>query len=423
MLSLTPFEIAVPKTLLETLNGTSSIYIENPWFKVSTKEQFNKEIGMQRQFNNQNGKSFGITIQAPKVFAKHPGNNTFTSRFNIKYSERPNTMKDFFIRKPYLQNGVDDENKRRRELIFSPTYSDPATRALYAEDEIMMRIDQAIAMATEFVLIGCAFKYVIKKNVTNDRELIEDLCEFLEYRDGINNLSDKYFSYIEHPPLWRKNESGVFSIDVDDDDEKQHNLVELIRKFPKIKVLAKKASSLNDFRSCIFKKNCVIVPSFRKKVFTVAEDKKKSGTDSDEVIMPELAMRLNIKTNGFPALANFLMTKSPTKQNHERPMDYQEYRSLYLGGATEYDKAKYSTCYGCHLFVTPAPEFSLYNQGQPKTIWRVDTLMYKSRKSNAAKSMTFINDSMFDDVNDEEPAVESVSSKVDEDQLHELLEE
>ena len=383
IISITPKEIELPKSMLDMLNGNSMFWLENPYFQVPLNRfKLNKNIC--KSLNSTisgNKKLIGNRFITPRLLIKH--NGKFTQYFNIHYTENNKLMKTFNVRKPYLTEPDIDKNKYKFDITFIPKFKDKYELVLEEEDDIMLRFDQLYTMTLELVL-ACGFIGFKITDEKSDREIIENMCKYIEQPDAIKYLSEEYFSYINRYPIYIKNEDKYYinSIVEDNDysnNEVNDNVYDIFSLLRKIMKKNKKLSKLpSEIKTTISKNNCVLVPSFKMVRYNLPAEKIKEGQSKYGFVI-EVPFKFYIQNTTTPAtFPSFLYTKTPKKNIKHRNdiMNYEELRNLYTGNKP-YQEAPRVSGYDCHLFITPTTEFALYQAGQPKTSWRVDSIISK----------------------------------------------
>ena len=420
ILSVLPRDLVLPTTIIETLKGKASVYVENPWFfNGLTKTQQKADLCTVKLMKGPDGKpkksTFGSQFVTPRLMLRRGVSGSFTPNFNIKYSEEERKMKNLRVKKPYLPDGVQDPSKYKVELMLMPSAVDRTKGSYGPEDEIMLKLDQIYIMTMEFIFIAINSKFNVTDEYHDDKVLITALFTHLGQNDAINRLNPKYFSYMSNPPVWVKADdgTGIFSID---EDEGENTLFDLCRScIPQpedVKGKKKGASKrqlsefeqqfISDFASEISKANCSFVPAFRKIRYFIPDEKKKNATDPDDAVAMEINLKFHLQTEKTPEkFPVSLLTKTPTRSHRTHVMDVAELQRLYGVGDIAYSKAKWCTAYDCHIFVGPTTEFAVYKSGQTKVGWYVDTLMYK-RIQTTASNNTFLNETYFDDVDDQQ---------------------
>lgn len=423
IISIYPADVTLPTTIIGALDGSSSMYIENPWFpKPLGSTVYNKDLATVRTFKDASGKvkkMFGTQFHTPRLFMRSGVTGPFTNTFTIRYGNSDKSLKEIMVKKPYLQDGNADPSKFKVALTVSPNGIDRISGEARVEDELMIRIDQIYSMVLEFVLIAINAKFSEFDEKSDDRKLIADLCTHIGAPGGESNLNEAYYTYFEKPPIWDKSSDGVFYIE-SMMPSKQYTLMNLI----KVLIQGKpKAIKINpDMKKIIAEKRCSIVPCFKK--YRYETKKKDESGEPIQNVTIEAPLRFHLQIPGTtpPNFPVHLFTKTPRRDCRNHIMDFDEYQAFYGVVNGDYHKAKWATSYEAAMFLGVSTEYAIYMQGQPKTQWFVETVIYKRRTSATAMQSAF-EDDLFDAIEDvEDIPVKTLSVNEQSAQIDELME-
>ena len=405
-----PADITLPKTIIEALDGSSSMYIENPWFtKPLGAIPFNKDIGKVKVRKDSTGKvkkMFGTQFVTPRLFMRAGTEGQFANLFTIRYGNPDTKLKPIMVKKPYLQDGKADMNKYKVSLSISPIGINRESGEGAAEDELMLKIDQIYSTVLEFVLVACAAKFADFTKKDDDRTLITKLCAHIGVPGGESNMNDAFYGYFENPPTWEKSSDGIFYVE-STSPEKQHGIMNLMKVLVQRNERSVKMN--NEMKKTIKDKKCNIIPCFKR----LRYETKKIDESTGEPIMAttiEASLKFHIQIPGSTPV-NFpphLFTKTPKREHRNHVMDFNELQEFYGVYNNDYNKAKWSSHYDAALFMGVATEYAIYAQGQPKVQWYTETVIYK-RKAEMSATQSAFEDSLFDAIED---CDESVSIRV-----------
>ena len=402
IVSIYPANVTLPKTIIGALDGSSSMYIENPWFtKPLGSNVFNKDIGKVRVRKDSTGKvkkMFGTQFATPRLFMRNGTEGAFTNLFTIRYGNPETPLKPIMVKKPYLQDGKADMTKYKVGLSISPIGVDKDSGEGSVEDELMLRIDQIYSTVLEFVLVASAAKFTEFSKKDDDKALIAKLCAHIGAPGGESNMNDAFYTYFEHPPTWEKTSGdGIFYVE-STSPEKQHSIMNLVKVL--IQRNDKAIKMGNEMKKVIKDKRCNIVPCFKRLRYET-----KKTDESGEPIMAttiEGSLRFHLQIPGSTPV-NFppqLFTKTPKRDHRNHVMDFNELQEFYGVYNNDYNKAKWSSHYDAALFMGVSTEYAIYAQGQPKTQWYAETVIYK-RKAMMTATQSAFEDSLFDAIEDD----------------------
>ena len=398
-----PANVTLPKSIIEVLDGSSSMYIENPWFpKPLGSITYNKEIGKVRVRKDSTGKvkkTFGTQFATPRLFMRSGTDGQFTNLFTIRYGNPDAPLKPIMVKKPYLQDGKADTTKYKVSLSVSPIGVDKNTGEGTVEDELMLRIDQIYSTVLEFVMVAVAAKFSDFTKKDDDKTLIAKLCTHIGVPGGESNMNDAFYTYFEHPPTWEKTSGdGIFYVE-STSPEKQHCIMNLMKVL--IQRNERSVKMGNEMKKIIKDKRCNIVPCFKR----LRYETKKTDESTGEPVMAttiEGSLRFHLQIPGSTPI-NFppqLFTKTPKREHRNHVMDFNELQEFYGVYNNDYNKAKWSSHYDAALFMGVSTEYAIYLQGQPKTQWYAETVIYK-RKAMLTATQSAFEDSLFDAIDDD----------------------
>lgn len=425
IVSIFPANIALPKTILGALNGTSSMYIENPWFpKPLGSTVYNKDIGKVRVFKDANGqakKMFGTQFITPRLFMRSGTDGAFTNNFTIRYGDIDKSLKQIMVKKPYLKDGKADMSKFKVSLSISPNGIDRISGSANPEDEIILRFDHIYATVLEFVLVAVNAKFSEFDPKDDDRTLIAKLCNHIGAKNGAEQMHNDFYSFFEKPPIWDKTSDGVFYVQ-SLNPRNQYSIMNLMKVL--IQENERSIKMGTEMKKTIKDKRCSIVPCFKRYRY----DTKKLNESGEPIqnVTIEAQMRFHLQVPGvtpvnFPPM---LFTKTPRRDHRNHVMDFNELQAFYGVLNSDYNKAKWSSSYEAALFMGTATEYAIYAQGQPKTQWYVETLIYK-RIQTAVAAQSAFEDDLFDAVDgcEEIAPVQELSPEDQSAQLNELMDD
>ena len=418
-----PSEITLPKTIIAALDGSSSMYIENPWFpKPLGSMTYNEDVAKPRVFTDASGKvktMFGTHFHAPRLLMRSGTEGPFTTQFTIRYGDANKSLKSVMVKKPWLQNGEADTSKWKVSLTVSPRAIDRTTGYGQEEDEIMLRLDQIYSMVLEFVMIAINAKFDGFDHKDDDKTLISKLCAHIGAPKGEEELNNEYYTYFERPPVWDKSSDGVFYIQ-SLNPRKQFTLMNLVKGFIQDNERAIKINPV--IKKVIKEKRCSIIPCFKR--YRYETKKKNESGEPIQAVTIEAPLRFHLQIPGvtphnFPSI---LFTKTPRRAQRSHIMDFDELQSFYGVVNGDYSKAKWASFYDAAVILGTCTEYAIYAQGQPKTQWYVETLLYKRLMSASATQSAF-EDDIFDAIEEdmEVAPVKTVSMDIQQSQLDELL--
>lgn len=423
IVSIFPANIALPKTIIGALNGTSSMYIENPWFpKPLGSTPYNKDIGKVRVFKDANGqakKMFGTQFITPRLFMRSGTDGAFTNNFTIRYGDIDKSLKQIMVKKPYLKDGKADMSKFKVSLSISPNGIDRISGSANPEDEIILRFDHIYATVLEFVLVAVNAKFSDFEPKDDDRTLIAKLCNHIGAKNGAEQMHGDFYTFFEKPPIWDKTSDGVFYVQ-SLNPRSQYSIMNLMKVL--IQENERSIKMSNDMKKTIKDKRCSIVPCFKRYRY----DTKKLNESGEPIqnVTIEAQMRFHLQVPGvtpvnFPPM---LFTKTPRRDHRNHVMDFNELQAFYGVLNSDYNKAKWSSSYEAALFMGSATEYAIYAQGQPKTQWYVETLIYK-RIQTAVAAQSAFEDDLFDavDGSEEFAPVQELSPEDQSAQVNELM--
>ena len=421
-----PANITLPKTIIGALDGSSSMYIENPWFpKPMGSIPYNKELSKVRVFKDANGavkKMLGTQFITPRLFMRAGTEGPFTNTFTIRYGDIDKSLKPIMVKKPYLKDGKADMSKFKVSLSISPSGVDRISGACRLEDEIMLRLDHIYCTVLEFVLIAVSAKFAKFEPKDDDKTLISKLCAHLGHPDGAEQMHEDFYKFFEQPPTWDKTSEGVFYIQ-SLNPRKQYTIMNLVKIL--IQENERVVKMGNELKKTIKDKRCSMVPCFRKYRY----DTKKMNESGEPIqnVTIEAPLKFHLQIPGVTPV-NFppqLFTKTPKREHRNHVMDFNELQSFYGVYNNDYNKAKWSSSYEAALFMGVATEYAIYANGQPKTQWFVETIIYKRQTMTTATQSAF-EDEIFDAIEGEIEEMTPVKElSVDERaaQLDELMDE
>lgn len=424
--SIYPADVVLPTTIIGALNGSSSMYIENQWFPQPLgKLVYNKEISEIHVFKDASKKpkkGYGTHFHTPRLLMRNGVTGNFTNEFTIRYGSKDRSLKDITVKKPFIKEGtVIDSSKFKVALTVAPNGIDRMTGDARPEDEIMLRIDQIYSMVLEFVLIATSAGFNGIDEKDNDKTLIAKLCAHIGAPGGEKNLDDVYYTFFEKPPIWDKAEGGVYYLD-STDPGKDCTLMGLVKMLTKRSPKSiKLGSSLKKLLSG--DKRLYVVPCFKR--YRYETKKKDANDDPIQNVAMEAQLKFHLQIPGvtpqkFPPI---LFTKTPKREQRQHIMDFDEYLAFFGSVDGDYTKAAWATSYEAAMFIGSDTEYSIFMQGQPKTQWYVETIIYKRQKNVTAMQSAF-DDALFDDVDCIEEAAPVKTLSVDEQsaQIEELME-
>lgn len=425
IVSIFPANIALPKTIIGALNGTSSMYIENPWFpKPLGSIPYNKDIGKIRVFKDTNGqakKMFGTQFVTPRLFMRSGTDGAFTNNFTIRYGDIDKSLKQIMVKKPYLKDGKADMSKFKVSLSVSPSGIDRISGSANPEDDIIVRFDQIYATVLEFVLVAINAKFDKFDPKDDDKTLIAKLCAHIGAKDCADQMNDEFYTFFENPPIWEKTSKGVFYIQ-SLNPRKQFSIMNLMKSL--VQENEKKIKINNDLKKIIKDDLCSIIPCIKRYRY----DTKKLNESGEAIqnVTIEAQLRFHLQVPGvtpvnFPPL---LFTKTPRRDHRNHVMDFGELQAFYGVLNSDYNKAKWSSSYEAALFMGSVTEYAIYANGQPKTQWYVETLIYK-RIQTAVAAQSAFEDDLFDAIDgaEEIAPVQELSPEDQSAQVDELMDE
>lgn len=418
---LIPADIKLPESILETINGESSVYLMNPWYENDVKTLFKPKIDVNKLFEVKKiVQSKGFYLNTPILLLRPNREKAeFTSNFVIKYvdiSERKGSKK-FKVRRPTDQ-AFDREGYKYKISMNPVQIVDGEDYSYSLEDKIMMKLDFAIVQALEFMFVAKHLGFDPKaENCHSDKEMIEKMFKKAcgdKSDEYLSHLRPEFYNFIKNPPKWNTLEGGNIEIlrdeDIEDDDAcfSIFELTRLILNQEKKKKIKNGITAiLNSKEPEIFKfindDNIRITPSLKEiearvpkrdeKGNIIIEDNKREVKISK--IISDFRFTINIDHMTKPAkFPDNLLTRRSVR-NHQgklmtKIMNYNDV--LELIGATEameenkcdrkdcYKHIKPNTRWDMRLYVRHQIEMSRFSKGQPKSIWNVDTIIYTKPK-------------------------------------------
>ena len=201
---------------------------------------------------------------------------------------------------------------------------------------------------------------------------------------------------------------------------KQYTLMNLVKALIQGKPKAIKISP--DMKKIIAEKRCSIVPCFKK--YRYETKKKDESGEPIQNITIEAPLRFHLQIPGSTP-SNFpvqLFTKTPKREHRNHVMDFNEYQEFYGVVNGDYHKAKWATSYEAAMFLGVSTEYAIYMQGQPKTQWYAETVVYK-RKLTATAMQSVFEDDLFDAIEEGESVpMKTLSVNEQSAQIDELME-
>lgn len=398
-LLLIPSEIKLPteNVVLSILKGTTDIYIENPWFSVETAQAISKNIFTEIN-SKQQGKRKGIRLQSPRLFIKDNKNGKFTTYFVIQYTNDKKLKRYVRIVRPY----IDEDNKNK----FKNVLSIRTNRTIETDDidKIMETLDHIVCIVIEFMLVSFMVKFDVSKcgNHAHDAQLYDALFAHI----GLENMmKSSFFTHITVPYIWEDTDAGtgikaISSInskvreEKEDDNKKFYSLIEAIKSVLKTKI--QKIVNNEDIIYKAISKTANVIPSMRKILYRHI-DKNSEEKELVEDIIPDFKFAFYIKCDGMPKnFPEFMLCKTPVKNNMEHIMDREELDSLYS------NVNSYFTDYECYMFIKSQIDLGFFAAGQPKSLWYVSTFIYKKKEVNKTSRLGYIEDYMLETVDENE---------------------
>ena len=293
IISILPKEITLPTSMIDMLNGNSMFWVENPYFQVPLSNfKYNDKLCKKNDIKlNGNKKSLGNRFHTPRLLMKH--NDKFTQFFNIHYTENNKLTKIFNVRKPYLSSPDDDSDKYKHNISFIPWMKDKYNCIVEQEDEIMIKLDQLYMNTLELIFTCEMIGYKITNEKT-DKEIINNICNYLKQPDAINYLSEKYFD-INSLKIYYKDD-GIYKL-VTEDDELEQSLFSLLRRLLQMKNKELSNKILPDYKNIINKPNCLLVPCFKIIKYDIPQQKRKDEHEFGYNI--DIPLRFYIKNQNY----------------------------------------------------------------------------------------------------------------------------
>ena len=443
---LIPADIKLPESILETINGESSVYLMNPWYENDVRTLFKPRIDTKKLFDVKRTQKEGFYLNTPILLIRPNREKAeFTSNFVIKYvdiSERKGSKK-FKIRRPTEQS-FDREGYKHKIGINPVQIIDGEELSYSLEDQIMMKLDFAITQALEFMFVAKHLGFDPKaENCHSDKEMIEKMFEKTcgdKSKEYLEHLRPEFYDFIKNPPKWNALEKGNIEIlrDEESDEDDCFSIFELTRlimnqeKKKKIKngiltIINSKAPEIFKF---INDTNIHITPSF-KEIEVQVDKKDENGKivkeNGREVkiskAISDFRFTINVEHMTKPAkFPDNLLTRKSCRNSQgkliTKIMKYDDI--LELVGAKDameenncdrkdcYQFIRPNTRWDMRLYIRHQIEMSRFSQGQPKSIWNVDTIVYS--KPKVAERSRFeigededFGDDEFDEEQDENP--------------------
>jgi hypothetical protein len=402
-----PANVALPTTIIDALDGSSSMYIENPWFlKPLGSTVYNKDIGKIKVRKDSTGKikkAFGMQFGTPRLFMRPGTEGPFTNQFTIRYGNPDERLKSIKVKKPYFQDGKVDVTKYKVSLSISPNGINKDDGKGPVEDEIMLKIDQIYTTVLEFVMVAVAAKFDGFTAKDDNKSLITKLCAHIGVPGGESNMNDAFYTYFENPPTWEKSSGdGIFYIE-STSPEKQHSIMNLMKVL--IQRNERSVKMNNELKKVIKDKRCAIIPCFKR----LRYETKKIDESTGEPVMATIiegALKFHLQIPGSTPV-NFptrFFTKTPKRDQRNHVMDSNELQEFYGVYNNDYNKAKWYSHYDAAIFMGIATEYAIYPQGQPKIQWYAETVFYKRKEALTATQSAF-EDALFDAVEDDDEII------------------
>ena len=415
---LIPADIKLPESILETINGESSVYLMNPWYESDVKVLYKPKIDVNKLFDVKRTQKEGFYLNTPILLLRPNREKAeFTSNFVIKYvdvSERKGSKK-FKVRRPTEQSFAREGYKHR--LIINPVQIVDGEELSYSlEDRIMMKLDFAITQALEFMFVAKHLGFNPKaENCHSDKEMIEKMFEKAcgsKSNEYLEHLRPEFYDFIKNPPKWNSLEKGNIEIfrDEETEDDDCFSIFELTRLImaqeKKKKVKNGVLDTINSKAPEIFKfindTNMIMTPSFKEIEIQVPkrDENGKNIKENGRDVMISKAIsdfRFVINVDHITKPAKFpdsLLTRKSSRNSQgklmTKVMKYDDI--LELNGAKSameenkcdrkdcYEHIKPNTRWEMRLYIRHQIEMSRFSQGQPKSLWNVDTIVYTKPK-------------------------------------------
>ncbi len=375
-IKFSPCDIPMPETLIDVLNGKSGILVDNI---IPTDNMFDKRIISKK------GSTFGpkligsanIALQAPYVYFKIADNKTkFTANYEMELTNERAVKQSFYIRKPVMESLNIISNKKKLSLRLVNDSSSEKPEAI-----AMVRIDNAICMANEYLLLATVAKYDYSK-CSDDAELVNGLFTHL-FKDVapkiLDQLASRYYKLIKEPPVWKSMDGSKGSMEIvvqDEDESEQISLLRLMsfintnREFKSLQPIIKTV-----YKQCyefLAPNKSYIVPMFRYLQFTIPN--KETGSEDVKTIT-DAKLQFYIMFDPTPENINMkLYNANLPKQLYctkcvstkkSIPISFADFQGLYGGDDNESSGQMQNGFIWCRNQV----ELILYATTQAHTTW------------------------------------------------------
>lgn len=385
------FKDKLPNKLIDCFNGKSMILLNNPWFTNIAYDFQPKDNG--NLFKRKNTNGTGMIFTTPNLYIKY--NDKFTKNYILQWGEKHNNgeqpiKKNFFIRKP---PAISLENIKYKNRI---TVNPKKNGENYSEEDlIMLRLDNVIVMALEFMSLAISLNYNKFDENTDDEKLINSLIEHYagkntDIKEELQNgLNPCYFDNIINPPVW----FAPKKVSITDKTKigkitKYWSLLHLFnsvfRENSKWATELKRRFNVIDKQRKFFdvlQVEFYIVPSFKMIEIDIENESESSKLNLIDYKLMFYIKFDNSQENKNKSLINerfpeAFYCKKPSRTNMKALATYTDFKNLYDNGNTD----RKGNSWSGFLWIKNQLEFNVYST-IGRDLWYVDKYILSQAKN------------------------------------------
>jgi hypothetical protein len=367
------------KSIISLFNGTSMLYISNPYFPGKFQYDTEKDDILKPAKSDKHG----FRLKSPRVCIDTDGKG-FNPFYILAWSNGPKKTSDdhktFYIYRPsdYVVDAL--ESKINVKLNVSTSRSDVRPER---EDEIMCIIDYQLCFATEILLIARLFNINLANiNEEDNAVFLKKFVELLQRAIYSNVVAEKaksekfslellpqyVDSFLNPPPFKRFGDlwAPVDPKNIEDTQPYFPSMLQSLKKFMRITGSKFPIEKLLLPIMTMFE-NCLLVPMFKTIAYPRGEE-----------FHTKFDAKITIWTNS----AKTQGTKIQTAPKISIPCSQIELVRLWGGIQTNVKLKKNCIHKGSIFFRPPQLDYKFYKTGQPNSVWSVDKICTQRQETS-----------------------------------------
>lgn len=353
-------DLKIPESIMAFIDGSSDIYIENPWHtapgvaKVDSKDYMSR---LQLQTKN------CIIYKSPAIYLKPP-NGIFTKNWVLGYGQK-GVKKQYRINSPFEPRPEKFEKDKQNIRVNPIEVKTEDTNTSIFETRVLQTLEILVtAWFNDINMTKFDKQYDNKVLMDN---FSKEVTNYIRSKQDVENdfkYDAKLLQSFINPPYYYK--QGNKTVALAEFAKPKSVIKNLLSSFIEY-VLEEDVGTLYKQHIDIFKENTKFMPAFRKVDYL-----KKNTTDHKEIFEAKLTFMIETPNtkNQYLITDQMLNNKKTVKMNAQS--------LIQLWGAKMEDLAtsKTSIQEGV-IFLHPQIQFRLFSQGNPGIDWRVDKIVTK----------------------------------------------